>query len=222
MGWYFVGRYWRALLRLLRLLLLALLEQSELASQGQQVLLLECQRGLQRLQRVFLECRLTLQIFQLFLQFFFLHPESWAVRRFKSRREANILRGIAQSSGTLMAKSDRTNSRLVYSTDGGRLCPQCQRPEAACVCGKARPAAVGDGTVRLHRETKGRGGKAVTIVRGLPLAGAELKALATALKQKCGVGGSVKGDDIEIQGDQRQALQPELERRGYRVKVAGG
>lgn len=121
-----------------------------------------------------------------------------------------------------MAKSDRTNSRLVYSTDGGRLCPQCQRPEAACVCGSARPAAVGDGIVRLHRETKGRGGKAVTIVRGLPLAPAELKVLASALKQKCGVGGSTKGDEIEIQGDQRQILQSELERRGYRVKIAGG
>lgn len=121
-----------------------------------------------------------------------------------------------------MAKSDRTNSRLVYSTDGGRLCPQCQRPEASCVCGSARPAATGDGIVRLHRETKGRGGKAVTIVRGLPLAPAELKALARTLKQKCGVGGSVKGEEIEIQGDQRQILQPELERQGFRVKVAGG
>ncbi|MDO8862833.1 translation initiation factor Sui1 [Haliea sp. E1-2-M8] len=121
-----------------------------------------------------------------------------------------------------MAKSDRTNTRLVYSTDGGRLCPQCQRPEAACVCGNARPAATGDGVVRLYRETKGRGGKAVTIVRGLPLAPAELKALAKVLKQKCGVGGSVKGEEIEIQGDQRQILQPELERQGYRVKIAGG
>jgi translation initiation factor 1 len=81
---------------------------------------------------------------------------------------------------------------------------------------------VGDGIVRLHRETKGRGGKAVTIVRGLPLAPDALKVLASALKQKCGVGGSIKGDEIEIQGDQRQILQPELERRGFRVKIAGG
>ena len=121
-----------------------------------------------------------------------------------------------------MSTRKKTDNRLVYSTDGGRLCPQCLRPVLNCVCGDSKPNATGDGIVRLHRETKGRGGKAVTIVRGLPLAGAELKALATALKQKCGVGGSVKGDDIEIQGDQRQALQPELERRGYRVKVAGG
>jgi translation initiation factor 1 len=76
--------------------------------------------------------------------------------------------------------------------------------------------------VRLSRETKGRGGKAVTIVRGLPLAPAELKALAKALKQRCGVGGSVKDDTIEIQGDQRQVLKAELEKRGYPVKLAGG
>jgi translation initiation factor 1 len=76
--------------------------------------------------------------------------------------------------------------------------------------------------VRLSRETKGRGGKAVTLVRGLPLAPAELKTLAKALKQRCGVGGSVKDDTIEIQGDQRHILKVELEKRGYSVKLAGG
>ena len=76
--------------------------------------------------------------------------------------------------------------------------------------------------MRLHRETKGRGGKAVSIVRGVPLAGAELKALAKVLKQKCGVGGAVKGSDIEIQGDQRDILKAELEKRGFQVKIAGG
>lgn len=121
-----------------------------------------------------------------------------------------------------MAKRDGTHSTLVYSTDGGRLCPQCQRPVAACVCGSARPAITGDGIVRLHRETGGRGGKAVTIIRGLPLAAPELKILAKALKQKCGVGGAVKNDTIEIQGDQRQLLARELEARGYRTKIAGG
>jgi translation initiation factor 1 len=85
-----------------------------------------------------------------------------------------------------------------------------------------RPAAVGDGVVRLHRETKGRGGKAVTVIVGLPLAGAELKALARVLKQKCGVGGSLKDGNIEIQGDQRQLIKTELEKSGYTVKIAGG
>ena len=110
----------------------------------------------------------------------------------------------------------------VYSTDRGRLCPQCQRAVAECVCGNARPAATGDGVVRLHRETKGRGGKAVTLIKGLPLAGDELKTLAKILKKRCGVGGSIKDDCIEIQGDQRELLKQELETRGYQVKIAGG
>ena len=62
----------------------------------------------------------------------------------------------------------------------------------------------------------------MTLVRGVPLPGTELKSLARALKQKCGVGGAVKGDVIEIQGDQRNLLKAELEKRGYTVKLAGG
>jgi translation initiation factor 1 len=121
-----------------------------------------------------------------------------------------------------MSKRSNTSSRLVYSTESGRLCPQCHRPVAECVCGKDRPAATGDGIVRIRRETKGRGGKAVSIVSGVPLTGSELKTLAKALKQRCGVGGSVKGDEIEIQGDQRETLKAELEKRGYKVKFSGG
>jgi len=116
----------------------------------------------------------------------------------------------------------KNSSQLVFSTDTGRLCPQCHRPVAGCVCGKDKPAALGDGIVRLRRETKGRGGKAVTVVDGVPLAGAQLKALAKSLKQKCGVGGAIKEGSIEIQGDQRDLLQSELERHGYTVKRAGG
>ena len=121
-----------------------------------------------------------------------------------------------------MSKPKNASQRLVYSTDRGRLCPQCQRAVAECVCGKDRPASTGDGIVRLHRETKGRGGKAVTLIKGLPLQGAELKVLAKKLKQKCGVGGAVKGNDIEIQGDLRTTIQKELELQGYTVKISGG
>ena len=121
-----------------------------------------------------------------------------------------------------MGKRKNPDSRPVYSTDGGRLCPQCHRPVADCVCGDSRPAATGDGIVRLHRETKGRGGKAVTLIKGLPLAGAELKALASQLKKKCGVGGAAKDGHIEIQGVRRDVLKVELEQLGYRVKISGG
>ena len=121
-----------------------------------------------------------------------------------------------------MSRRKKSAANLVYSTDGGRLCPQCHRAVVDCVCGKDKPAASGDGIVRLRRETKGRGGKAVTIISGIPLAEKELKTLAKVLKQKCGVGGSVKNGDIEIQGDQRTLLRAELDRRGYTTKLAGG
>jgi len=121
-----------------------------------------------------------------------------------------------------MGRTRKPDSRLVYSTDGGRLCPQCQRPVAGCVCGDSRPASTGDGIIRLHRETKGRGGKAVTLVTGLPLADDALKALASQLKRKLGTGGATRGGTIEIQGDRRELLKAELERLGYQVKIAGG
>ena len=118
--------------------------------------------------------------------------------------------------------SKRRNSRPVYSTESGRLCPQCHRPVAGCVCGDQRPSSTGDGVVRIRRETKGRGGKTVTVIDGIPLAPAELKALARELKKRCGVGGSSDSERIEIQGDFREVLQRELEARGFTVKLAGG
>ena len=121
-----------------------------------------------------------------------------------------------------MSKQKNPGSRLVYSTDGGRLCPQCLRTVVSCVCGNSKPAATGDGVVRLHRESKGRGGKAVTLIKGLPLGGDALKSLASQLKKKCAVGGALKDDTIEIQGDQRELLKVELEKLGYHVKIAGG
>ena len=120
-----------------------------------------------------------------------------------------------------MARSKPGGSRPVYSTELGRLCPQCQRAVAQCVCGQARPAGTGDGVVRIRRETKGRGGKAVTVIDGLPLPPDQLKALARELKKRCGVGGSTRETVIEIQGDARDVVKQELEKRGYTVKLAG-
>ena len=111
------------------------------------------------------------------------------------------------------------NSRLVYSTETGRIKPEPSKQKTTTP--RARDPQ-GDGIVRLHRETKGRGGKAVTRISGLPLAGKELKALAKQLKQLCGTGGSVNEEGLIIQGDQREKLKPALEAKGYKVKLAGG
>lgn len=91
---------------------------------------------------------------------------------------------------------------LVYSTESGRMCPDCRQPVAQCACAAARAAAVpaGDGIVRVSRETKGRGGKAVTLVKGVALPAAELAQLGKQLKAACGTGGTVKDGVIEVQG----------------------
>lgn len=114
------------------------------------------------------------------------------------------------------------NSRPVYSSEAGRLCPGCGQPREACRCREAAPRPSADGIVRIRRESKGRGGKTVTVVTGLPLAGEALRSLAGELKRRCGTGGTVKDDRVEIQGDQVETLLAELQRRGYRVKRAGG
>ncbi len=119
-----------------------------------------------------------------------------------------------------------SNGRLVYSTGPGRLCPECARPLADCRCRRSKPAQAptpkGDGVVRVGRETKGRKGKGVTVVTGLPLAGAALDDLATRLKKRCGSGGTVHEGAIEIQGDHRDTLVAELGKLGYAVKRSGG
>ena len=112
--------------------------------------------------------------------------------------------------------------RIVYSTSGGRMCPECARPVAECVCRQAGPVVVGDRVVRVGRETKGRKGKGVTVISGVGLDREGLAKLATEIKQRCGAGGTVKGAVIEIQGDHRDLIVEELKRRGYVVKRSGG
>jgi translation initiation factor 1 len=121
-----------------------------------------------------------------------------------------------------------STSRLVYSTGQGRLCPECGHVLADCRCRRSKPAQAaatppgGDGTVRVGRETKGRKGKGVTVVTGVPLAGDALEGLATQLKKRCGSGGTVHQGVIEIQGDHRDAIVAELTRLGYRARRSGG
>lgn len=123
------------------------------------------------------------------------------------------------------------NSRLVYSTGQGRLCPECARPVSECRCKRskvAQPAALpggppADGIVRVGRETKGRKGKGVTVVSGIPLAGERLEEMASRLKKRCGCGGTLAPNGvIEIQGDHRDTLVNELTKLGYTVRRSGG
>ena len=111
---------------------------------------------------------------------------------------------------------------LVYSTDAGRMCPGCRQPVAQCTCKAAAPAPAGDGVVRVQREVKGRGGKAVTLVRGLPLDATALAALGKQLKAACGSGGTVKDGVVEVQGDHVERVMALLAAQGYRVKRSGG
>lgn len=110
---------------------------------------------------------------------------------------------------------------LVYSTDAGRMCPACRQPLAQCRCGKAAlaPAA---GPVRVSREMKGRGGKTVTVVRGLPLDGAALAELGKQLRTACGAGGTVKDGILEVQGDHAERVMAWLAARGFQPKRSGG
>ncbi|ALB70480.1 stress response translation initiation inhibitor YciH [Cronobacter muytjensii] len=104
------------------------------------------------------------------------------------------------------------NSRLVYSTETGRI----EEPKAA----PARPK--GDGVVRIQRQTSGRKGKGVCLITGIDADDAALNTLAAELKKKCGCGGSVKDGVIEIQGDKRELIKSLLEAKGMKVKLAGG
>ena len=122
-----------------------------------------------------------------------------------------------------MRRKDPDGRGLVYSTDMGRMCPECRRPTEQCRCKqKAASKSVGDGTVRVGRQTKGRKGKGVTVVTGLPLAAADLEKLARDLKKKCGSGGTVRDGVIEIQGEHRDTLGEELTRRVNPAKRSGG
>jgi translation initiation factor 1 len=113
-----------------------------------------------------------------------------------------------------------SKQRSVYSTDLKQHCPDCRQPVQSCQCQSPQPEF--DGIVRLQRQTKGRNGKPVTLITGVPLSAPELKKLASELKSKCGVGGSVAGADILIQGDKRDLLKELLEQRHFAVKLAGG
>jgi translation initiation factor 1 len=118
------------------------------------------------------------------------------------------------------------SSRLVYSTETGRICPNCAKPAAKCTC-KVKKSNPGtdikfDGIIRIRRESKGRKGKTVTSISGFQEGTDDLKQIAKKLKTHCGTGGSIKDGVIIIQGDHRKNIQAELQKQGYKVKLAGG
>lgn len=114
-------------------------------------------------------------------------------------------------------------SGLVYSTDAGRMCPDCREPVARCRC---RAAAAGpapsDGVVRVRRETSGRGGKTVTVVWGLAGDAAQLQQTSRQIKALCGSGGTLKEGRLEVQGDHVDRVIAWLQAQGLTVKRAGG
>jgi translation initiation factor 1 len=121
-----------------------------------------------------------------------------------------------------MVKLKKTSSLTVYSTEHGRICPACNKPITGCLCNRKKSAIAGDGIVRIGRETKGRKGKGVTIISGVPVDSSSLVELGKELKKRCGSGGTVKEGIIEIQGDHRDKIFEELQKRGWQVKRCGG
>ena len=112
-----------------------------------------------------------------------------------------------------MSKND---SRTVWSSDQGDLRKQQSHP------GTVKSLPPPEQTVYLHRDSKGRGGKTVTLIKKLVLSEEDMKDLAKKLKQVCGSGGMVKGDGIEIQGEHREKIAGVLKKMGYKVRIAGG
>ena len=111
---------------------------------------------------------------------------------------------------------------IIYSTGVGSLCPNCLRPVRECVCPKGAPGAAKPAAVRVGREVKGRAGKGVTTVTGLPMTLSDIESLAAKLKKRCGSGGTVRDGVIEVQGDHRDVIVAELIKLGWPAKKSGG
>lgn len=126
--------------------------------------------------------------------------------------------------------AETEDRHVVYTTGIGRVpvCKRCGQPEGRCRCAtrgageRTRVAPPDDGYIRIGRDRKGRGGKVVTTLAGVPGDDAALATLAQRFKRLCGSGGTTKDGIIEIQGDHRERLEAELKRMGHKVKRAGG
>lgn len=119
-------------------------------------------------------------------------------------------------------KSNKPTGGLVYSTEHGKMCPACRNSLAECICSRNAAIPASDGIVRVSRETKGRKGKGVTLIKGLTLDTLALVQLGKQLKTACGSGGTVKDGVIEIQGDHCELVIENLKKQGWVVKRVGG
>ena len=123
-----------------------------------------------------------------------------------------------------------SKSVLVWSSESGKICPECGKPVSSCACRKkknnkdkkSQNTYPDDGIIRIMRETKGHKGKTVTVVGNTPFKEKELKEFAKKLKSRCGTGGSIRDGEILIQGDHRQVILDELTKQGFKAKMAGG
>jgi translation initiation factor 1 len=129
---------------------------------------------------------------------------------------------LPETNSLVMHTMSKNSGTLVYSTESGRTCPDCRKAIALCICKSAVAIAAGDGIVRVSRETKGRGGKTATVIKGLSLDLIALTSLAKKLKTACGTGGTVKDGVFEIQGDHCEKIITLLSTDGFKVKRAGG
>lgn len=115
--------------------------------------------------------------------------------------------------------TSRGNARTVYSTGAGRICPRCGWPEANCQCSRKAEDPIPSRIVaKLRMEKKGRGGKTVTVIDGLPRNAAFLKELSQELKRACGTGGTVIDGGIELHGDLRERVRDVLAQKNFTVK----
>ena len=113
----------------------------------------------------------------------------------------------------------KNKASLVYSSESGRVCPECEQPLNACSCNPSANPKDGHKTVRVSLTSKGRKGKSVTLIKGLRMNPSELKAYAGKLKKKTGTGGSLKDGVVEIQGDYREKVSEILTKDGWKIKL---
>jgi translation initiation factor 1 len=118
----------------------------------------------------------------------------------------------------------KENNPVVYSTEKGRICPDCGFPEKECRCRtkKTSKKLFDDSIVRIRKEKRGRNGKEVTSIQGIPLSEQAIQSIASDIKKKLGTGGTIKDGIIEIQGDRVEFIAEYFIKLGYKVQKNGG